>query len=133
MNSVILVFHVDDLTGWYTVDRLPKCGESEGAYPQNPENRRRYIKRTGDYTWETGYLFRSYANNEDHTGSSADTQYITLNPDTKEIFIQQNGYAVSENLNRFDADTNELYIEYLYRDWAGWWTHEKMYNRSFYK
>jgi hypothetical protein len=133
MNSVILIFHVDDLAGWYTVDRLPNCGEGEGAYPASPADRRRYIKRTGDYTWETGYLFRSYANDENHVSGSTDTQYITLNPDTGEISIQQNGYPVSENLNRFDADTNELYIEYLYRDWAGWWTHEKMYNRSLYK
>jgi hypothetical protein len=133
MNSVILFFYVDDLAGWYTVDRLPNCGEGAGAYPADPAERRRYIKRTGTYTWETGYLFRSYKNDENHTGGSGDTQYITLDPDTKEIYIQQNGYAVSTNLNSFDLDTNELHIEYLYRDWAGWWTHERMYNRSLSK
>lgn len=133
MSSVILIFYVEDLAGWYTVDRLPKCGESEGEYPQDPESRRRYIKRTGEYTWETGYLFRTYVTDENHTGRSNDIQYITINPDTKEIFIQQNGYAVSESDNRFDVETNELYIEYLYMEWAEWWTHEKMYNRTIYK
>jgi hypothetical protein len=133
MSSIILIFYVEDLAGWYTVDRLPNCGESAGAYPESPSDRRRYVKRTGTYTWETGYLFKSYVNDENHTGSSSDTQYITIDPDTKEIYIQQNGYAVSTSLNSFDCNTNELHIEYLYRDWAGWWTHEKMYNRSIYK
>jgi hypothetical protein len=133
MNTVILVYHVEDLAGWYTVDRLPNCGESESAYPDDPVARRRYIKRTGTTTWETGYLFQSYVDSENHTGTSTNTQYITVDPDTKQIHIQQNGYAVSTELNVFDTDTGELYIEYLYRDWAGWWTHERMYNRSLSK
>jgi hypothetical protein len=133
MHSTVLVLCVDDLAGWYTVDRLPNCGEGEGAYPDSPADRRRYVKRTGTYTWETGYLFRAYINDENHTGGSGDTQYITIDPDTREIYIQQNGHAVSTNLNSFDTDTNELHIEYLYRDWAGWWTHERMYNRSAHK
>ncbi|MDR3247060.1 MAG: DUF1735 domain-containing protein [Prevotellaceae bacterium] len=133
MSTVILVYHVDDLSGWYTVDRLPNCGEGESAYPSDPAARRRYIKRTGATTWETGYLFQSYVNDENHTGGSTNTQYITIDPSTKQIHIQQNGYAVSTELNAFDMDNNELHIEYLYRDWSGWWTHERMYNRSFSK
>lgn len=42
----------------------------------------------------------------------------------------QGDYPVTTELNAFDADKEELHIEYLYRDWAGWWTAEKMYNRS---
>jgi hypothetical protein len=133
MHTVILIYHVEDLAGWYTVDRLPKCGEGAGEYPDNPSDRRRYVRRTGTTTWETGYLFRAYVNDENHTGSSDNTQYISIDPDTKNIFIQQKDYAVSESLNCFDLSTNELTVEYLYRDWAGWWTHERMYNRSFSK
>jgi hypothetical protein len=133
MHTVMLLYYVDDLAGWYTVDRLPKCGEGEGAYPGNPSDRRRYIKRTGAATWETGYLFRTYVNDENHTGSAGDIQYISVNPDTKEIHIQQGNFAVSEAANRFDISINELNIEYLYSDWAGWWTHERMYNRSLVK
>jgi hypothetical protein len=58
---------------------------------------------------------------------------ISVNPDTKEIHIQQGNFAVSEAANRFDISINELNIEYLYSDWAGWWTHERMYNRSLVK
>lgn len=128
--ATIMVFNVDDLAGWYTVDRLPKCGESESNYPPDALNRRRYIKRTGATTWETGYLFRSYSQSEGHTGSGGSVQYISIDPDTRIINIRQGDLAVSENHNVFDLAKNELTIEYLYRDWAGWWTHERMYNRS---
>ncbi|HCM22529.1 BT_3987 domain-containing protein [Limibacterium fermenti] len=130
MNSVVIVFYVDDLEGWYTVDRLAKCGEGAAQYPSNPEKRRRYIKRTGDLTWETGYLFRAYSTGKDQTSSGTSVQYISIDPDTKSIVIQQNGYPVSDNLNAYDLQNNELNVEYLYRDWAGWWTHERMYNRT---
>lgn len=133
MSSMVVVFYVDDLQGWYTVDRLPNCGEGAGAYPSDAKDRRRYIKRTGDTTWETGYLFRCYVNNEEHTGSGTSVQYITIDPATKTIFMQQGSYAVSESHNAYDATTNELNIEYLYSEWAGWWTHERMYNRSLTK
>lgn len=132
-SSTLILFNVEDLAGWYTVDRLPKCGEGAGNYPANPEDRRRYIKRTGDTTWETGYLFRSYVNNEEHTGSGNAVQYIRIDPVTKKIYIQQGNYAVSNSLNTFDLTNNELHIEYEYSDWAGWWTHEKMHRRSIKK
>ncbi|MDR0384709.1 MAG: DUF1735 domain-containing protein [Prevotellaceae bacterium] len=129
--SVILIFHVEDLTGWYTVDRLEKCGESLSNYSDNTEDWRRYIKRTGTYTWETGYVFYSYSVDEYHvSGNIADIQYITIDPATGDIFIQEGEYAISESRNSFDIGTNELHIEYLFRDWEGWWTHERMYNRS---
>ncbi len=133
MSSMVVVFYVDDLEGWYTVDRLSKSGEGVGSYPEDPVKRRRYIKRTGETTWETGYLFRSYVNNEGHTSSGTNVQYISIDPATKQIFIQQGSYAVTENYNVYDFSTQELKIEYLYRDWAGWWTHERMYNRSLTK
>lgn len=132
-HTVMLLYRVDDLAGWYTVDRLEKSGEGAGQYPSNPNDRRRYVKRTGATTWETGYVFRSYSVDENQVGGGTSTQYISLDPATKTIFIQQGNYAVAESANTFDTETNELHIEYLYRDWAGWWTHERMYNRSFNK
>lgn len=132
-QTVILLYRVDDLAGWYTVDRLGKSGEGAGQYPSNPNDRRRYVKRTGATTWETGYLFGSYSTNEDQVGGITTIQYISIDPETKAIFVQQGNYAVAENANAFNPETNELHIEYLYRDWAGWWTHERMYNRSFNK
>lgn len=126
-HTALLIYRVDDLEGWYTVERLPKCGENESSYPKG---KRRFIKRTGAYTWETGYLFKSYADSENSTESEDKKQFITLNPDTKKIHIQQGSYATSEDLNTFDPITNELHIEYLYTAWAGWWTHERMFNRS---
>jgi hypothetical protein len=133
MSSMVILFCVEDLQGWYTVDRLPNCGEGESAYPADAKDRRRYIKRTGETTWETGYLFRSYVNNEEHTGSGTSVQYISIDPQTKTIFMQQDSYSVGESHNGYDFTTNELHIEYLYSDWAGWWTHERMYNRSLTK
>lgn len=133
LSSVVIVYCVDDLAGWYTVDRLPKCGEGEDAYPKEVKDRRRYIKRVGETNWETGYLFRSYVNDENHGGAGSSVQYITIDPALKKIHIQQNGYATIDDRNYYDFETNELHIEYLYRDWAGWWNHERMYNRSLKK
>ncbi len=129
-SRCLLIFLVDDLAGWYTVERLPKCGEPASAYP---EGKRRYIRRTGDYTWETGYLFKAYADEEQPGQSDAGTsiQYITINPETKALHIQQGTYAAKNDQNRYDPELNELIIEYEYSAWAGWWTHERMYNRSF--
>lgn len=130
-SVAFLIYHVDDLEGWYTVERLSKCGEPASKYP---DGARRYIKRTGEYTWETGYLFSQYTSSTDATGASPNQlQYITIDPGTKELHIQQGDYATSEDLNLFDPTTNELYIEYLYTAWAGWWTHERMFNRSIHK
>lgn len=127
-NVAFLIYHVDDLEGWYTVERLPKCGEPASKYT---EGARRYIKRTGEYTWETGYLFSQYANSTDATGaSSTQLQFITIDPDTKKLHIQQGDYETSEDMNEFDPVKNELHIEYLYAAWADWWTHERMFNRS---
>jgi|GEM_PF-1140759 len=131
--TVILVYHVDDLSGWYTVERLASSGEGAGAYPKPESDRRRYIKRTGALTWETGYLFGSYSKSENDVGGINTIQYIKLDPATKKIAIQQGNYAVAEQANLFDAGKNELTVKYLYRDWAGWWSHERMYNRSFSK
>lgn len=131
MASTVVIFYVDDLAGWYTVDRLSKNGESAGNYPASPQDRRRYIKRTGDYTWQTGYLFRSYATSETHVTADANHQQnITLNPTTKVLTIMQGTLAITTNNSAFDITKNELHIEYLYRDWPGWWSHERMYNRS---
>lgn len=131
MNTVILRYEVDDLSGWYTVERLENCGEGAGKYPAGA---RRYIRRTGDNTWETAYLFSDYVNSENPSGLGKNSyQYITIDPDTKAIFIQQGNYGVAESRNAFDPVTQELHIEYLYSAWAGWWTHERMYNRSLTK
>lgn len=130
MTTVVVLFSVDDLAGWYTVERLEKNGEDKSSYPVAEKDRRRYIKRTGKTTWETGYLFRSYSKDENHTGSGTSVQYISINPDTKKIFIKQNGYETAEDKNVFDLDKNELTIEFLYKAWSGWWSHEKMFNRS---
>ncbi|MDI9606396.1 MAG: DUF1735 domain-containing protein [Bacteroidota bacterium] len=132
MSSAVVIIYVDDLEGWYTVDRLPKNGESASRYPSDPQQRRRYIKRTGTTTWETGYLFHAYATSESRTGteSAANIQHISLDPSTKKITVQQGVYATTTQLNQFNLETNELYIEYLYRDWSGWWNHERMHSRS---
>lgn len=127
-SIAFLIYHVDDLQGWYTVERLPKCGEPASKYS---EGARRYIKRTGDYTWETGYLFSQYTNSTDATGaSSTQLQFIKIDPETKTLHIQQGDYETIEDLNVFDPVKEELHIEYLYAAWAGWWTHERMFNRS---
>lgn len=134
MPSVVLEYCVEDLAGWYTVDWLPKNGESQSNYPANPAQRRRYVKRTGETTWETGYIFRSYTKDEDQrSNSKSDIQFISINPDTKEIIIQQGSYVTSTNNNFYDSAINELHIEYLYRDWAGWWNQERMHSRSLKK
>ena len=134
MSYTVVTFYVDDLEGWYTVDRLSKNGEGAGNYPTNPADRRRYIKRTGDYTWQTGYLFRSYATSETHVTTDPNHQQnITLDPVTKVLTIMQGSLPISTNNSTFNIATNELHIEYLYRDWAGWWNHERMYNRSLKK
>lgn len=131
MASTVVIFYVDDLEGWYTVDRLSKNGESAGNYPASPQDRRRYIKRTGDYTWETGYLFRAYSSSETHLPSlNTSYQYIRMDPTTKKITMQQGTYVADNQLNEFNITTNELHIEYHYPDWPGWWSHERMYNRS---
>jgi len=132
-SSIVLIYYVDDLSGWYTVDRLANSGENASAYPTNEADRRRYIKRTGTLTWETGYLFNSYSKGEDVVGSKNSIQFIKIDPNTKVIHIQQGDYAVTTNNNTFDVESNELTIKYLYRDWAGWWSHERMYKRSFQK
>lgn len=131
-STALLIYRVDDLAGWYTVERLSKCGEPESAYP---DGKRRYIKRTGEYTWETGYLFREYANSEEseQTGITGSVQYITIDPSTKQLHIQQGSYGTNEDLNSFNAESNELIIDYEYSEWAGWWTNERMYNRGFTK
>ena len=127
-NLAFLIYQVDDLEGWYTVERLPKCGEPASSYPAGA---RRYIKRTGDYTWETGYLFSQYTSSTDATGAPVNqVQFIKIDPNTKKLHIQQGNYETSEDLNVFDPVKNELHIEYLYTAWAGWWTHERMFNRS---
>ncbi len=129
--SILLIYYVDDLAGWYTVERLASSGEGVNAYPREDIDRRRYIKRTGTFTWQTGYLFGSYSRNEDQVGGTNTIQFIKLDPSTMTIEIQQGNYAVREHVNNFNSSTNELIIKYLYRDWAGWWAHERMYNRSF--
>ncbi len=131
-NRVLFIYKVEDLAGWYTVARLEKCGEGAGSYPAGAK---RYIKRTGTNTWETGYLFRTYSSSEESgkTSVSADVQYITIDVNTKAIHIQQGSYATSQDLNVYNLVKNELTIEYLYSAWAGWWTHERMYNREFPK
>ena len=131
MASTVVIVYVDDLEGWYTVDRLPKNGEGAGKYPENPQDRRRYINRVDTYKWETGYTFNAYATSEDRPSINDNNfQYITLDPVTKTIHIQQGVYPITTSLSAFDITTNELHIEYLYRDWAGWWNHERMYDRS---
>jgi hypothetical protein len=131
--TTVVLYHVDDLSGWYTVDRLPNCGEGTDKYHLDPAKRRRYIKRTSATTWKTGYLFRCFVANEDDENAPTrinDAQFITLDPATKKISIMQGDYPVTTELNAFDPITEELHIEYLYRDWADWWTAEKMYNRT---
>jgi len=134
-SEAVFVFHVDDLSGWYTVDRLSKSGESASQYPSNEKDRRRYIKRVGPNKWETGYLFQSYAQSETQVGSNiTNRQFIEIDTENSSIIrVQQGVYVTSEHLSRFDVAENEFIIEYLYRDWANYWTHERMYNRSFTK
>ena len=130
-SRFLFIYQVDDFAGWYTVEQLSKSGESAGNYPAGA---RRYIKRTGANTWETGYLFRAYADNEEAgTTSTNSFQHITLNVETKAIHVRQGNYETSDDRNVFDLVTNEFIFEYLYTAWAGYWTHERMYNRGLSK
>ena len=132
-STTVVLYHVDDLSGWYTVDRLPHCGEGADKYPLDPAKRRRYVKRTSATTWKTGYLFRCYVedeNDENKPDSPNNAQFITVDPATKKISIMQGIYPVTTELNAFDPNKEELHIEYLYLEWEGWWTAERMYNRT---
>jgi hypothetical protein len=134
--TTVVLYHVDDLSGWYTVDRLPNS--SDGPYPADPAARRRYIKRTSATTWRTGYMWRSYVGSEDHEPNAInDFQEITLDPATKNVRVKQGDdtllgdFAVANQQSSYDPVTEELSIVYEYSGgWAGWWTAEKMHNRT---
>ena len=130
--TTVVLYHVDDLSGWYTVDRLPNSSDGASAYPSDPTKRRRYVKRTSATTWKTGYLFRSYVGSENHEPNAVnDAQEITLDPATKTVSVKQGGFAVATQQSSFDPNTEELSIVYEYDgNDRGWWTAEKISKRT---
>ena len=131
MNSTLIVYYVEDLQGWYTVDKLPKS--SEGGYANNPDpqTRRRYVKRIGTTRWVTGYQFNQYATSEDHDNMSDwYKQFINIDPDTKQITATQEYFATKAHESYYDFDDNTFYMIYQLVEWGGWWGAEKMHSRS---
>ena len=130
--TAVVLYHVDDLSGWYTVDRLPNSSDNPNAYPADPTARRRYIKRTSATTWKTGYLFRSYVGSENHEPNAInDAQEITFDPATKTVSVKQGGFGVETQQSSYDPNTEELSIVYEYDGgWVGYWTAEKMSKRT---
>ena len=127
MSSVVVVFYVDDLEGWYTVDRLSKNGEPASSYRQILWTDAG-IRRTGAHLGDrlSFVPIQQVKSGQEPNGS----QYISLDPATKQITIKQGSYPSNNHLNEFNITTNELHIEYHYPDWPGWWNHERMYNWS---
>ena len=109
--TTVVLYHVDDLSGWYTVDRLPNSSDGAGSYPSDPAARRRYITRTSATTWKTGYLFRSYVGSETHQPNAVnDAQEITLDPATKKVSVKQGRFAGATQQSSFDPNTEELSV-----------------------
>ena len=129
-SRFLFLYHVDDFAGWYTVDRLEKSSSAANAYTR--EDRRRYVKRTGANTWETGYIFSSYYNTEEAgTTVLTNIMFITLTVETKFIHIIQGTYTSEIDMNAFDPEINELTVEFEYLGYNNYWIHERMYNRGF--
>lgn len=136
-SSVMVIYRPDNLQGWYTTTRGDKNtddwsvnkpdGEGFYRYPF-----KRYILKTGPYTYETGYGSRTYCNQMTPTGSRADRQFIYRDPKDNSLVIQEGDYAArTDNAgNYYDTEKEELTIKYEFSAWANWWTHEFMTDRT---
>lgn len=138
-SSVMVIYRPDNLQGWYTTSRGEKntddwsvkkpADNTEGFYNYPFK---RYILKTGPYTYETGYGSRTYCNQTTPTGARADRQFIFRNPKDNSLVIQEGDYAArTDNAgNYYDPEKEELTIKYEFSAWANWWTHEFMTKRT---
>ncbi|WP_106830267.1 DUF1735 domain-containing protein [Parabacteroides pacaensis] len=126
-KTIWVIYRPDNLQGWYTVEGLEKNSKdwSVGSYPI-----RRFIKKTGPYTYETGYGARTYCDGESAAGPVNNRQYIVRNPLTNQLVIREGVYVDMNASNYYDPEKEELYICYEFEGWPGTWTHEFMHSRS---
>lgn len=137
-NSIMLICRIDNLQGWYMVE------EMEGNQRDWSINHKdfgllnypfaRYIKKTGAYTYETGYFARSYTFEETTTITPNGRNIITRNPKTNAVDVHEGGYY-SYSLSSYDSKAGELTIHYNYVGSAGATggsdpVREKMVNRK---
>ena len=127
VQTVYAIYRPDNMQGWYTVEGLEKNTKdwSVSAYPI-----RRFIKKTGPYTYETGYGGRCYTDAETTAQPVNDRQYIVRDPLTNRLTIREGVYEDVNETNHYDPEKEELYICYEFKAWANWWTHEFMHSRS---
>lgn len=126
-KTIFVIYRPDNLQGWYTVEGLEKNSKdwSVSSYPI-----RRFIKKTGPYTYETGYGARCYCDAETTANAPNDRQYIVRNPVTNQLVIREGTYIDMNASNHYDPAKEELYICYEFEGWPGTWTHELMHSRS---
>ena len=126
-KTIFVIYRPDNLQGWYTVEGLEKNSKdwSVSSYPI-----RRFIKKTGPYTYETGYGARCYCDAETTANASNDRQYIVRNPVNNQLIIREGVYVDMNASNYYDPEKEELYICYEFEGWPGTWTHELMHSRS---
>lgn len=138
-SSVIVIYRPDNMQGWYTTTRgenntddwsVNKPADNTEGFYRYPF--KRYILKTGPFTYETGYGSRTYCNQTTPTGGRADRQFIFRNPKDNSLVIQEGDYAArTENAgNYYDPEKEELTIKYEFAAWANWWTHEFMTDRT---
>ena len=119
-KTIFVIYRPDNLQGWYTVEGLEKNSKdwSVSSYPI-----RRFIKKTGPYTYETGYGARCYCDAETTANAPNDRQYIVRNPVTNQLLIREGTYIDMNASNHYDPC-------YEFEGWPGTWTHELMHSRS---
>lgn len=126
-KTILVIYRPDNLQGWYTVDAMNKNSKdwSVSSYPI-----RRFIKKTGPYTYETGYGARCYCDAETTANAPNDRQYIVRDPITNQLVIREGVYVDMNASNYYDTEKEELTICYEFKGWPGTWTHEFMHSRS---
>lgn len=126
-KTIFVIYRPDNLQGWYTVDARDKNSKdwSVSSYPI-----RRFIKKTGPYTYETGYGARCYSDAETTANAPNDRQYIVRAPATNQLVIREGVYVDMNASNYYDPEKEELTICYEFEGWPGTWTHEFMHSRS---
>lgn len=126
-KTILVIYRPDNLQGWYTVDARDKNSKdwSVSSYPI-----RRFIKKTGPYTYETGYGARCYCDAETTANPPNARQYIVRDPATNQLVIREGVYEDMNASNYYDPEKGELTICYEFKAWPGTWTHEFMHSRS---
>lgn len=126
-KTIFVIYRPDNLQGWYTVDARDRNSKdwSVSSYPI-----RRFIKKTGPYTYETGYGARCYCDAETTANPPNARQYIVRDPATNQLVIREGVYEDMNASNYYDPEKEELTICYEFKGWPGTWTHEFMHSRS---